>query len=111
MPDAAGWRRERMAEAPRGPYATLSPDWVCEIVSPSTAEHDRVVEMRIYARESVGHVWLVDPAARTIEVFRRQAEEWILAQTVFGSAPARLEPFAEVELDLSRWWRETPDPP
>jgi Uma2 family endonuclease len=111
VPDAAGWRRDRMPEAPTGPYATLAPDWVCEIISPSTAGHDRVVKMRIYGREKVGHVWLVDPATRTIEVFRRKAEEWVLAQTACGSAPARLEPFAEVELELSRWWGETPDPP
>lgn len=111
VPDVAGWRRDRMPEGPRGPYATLAPDWICEIISPSTAGHDRMVKMRIYARENVGHVWLVDPAMRTIEVFRLKGEEWVLAQTAFGSAPERLEPFAEVELDLSRWWGETPDPP
>lgn len=111
VPDAAGWRRERMPELHRVAYSDLAPDWVCEIISPSTAGHDRVVKMRIYARENVGHVWLVDPAMRTIEVFRLKDQEWVLAQTAFGSAPARVEPFAQVELELSRWWGETPDPP
>jgi Uma2 family endonuclease len=111
VPDVCGWRRERMRQAPRGPYAELPPDWVCEVLSPRTAGRDRMVKMAIYSREQVGHVWLVDPASRTVEVFRLQGEKWILAQTAVGSASARLEPFGDVELDLFRWWGETPDPP
>jgi len=111
VPDVAGWRRERMVEAPKGPFTAIGPDWVCEVISPSTAGHDRIVKMRIYAREKVGHVWLVDPATRVIEVFRLQDGQWVLAQSAYGSNFARLEPFAAVELELSRWWGETPDPP
>jgi Uma2 family endonuclease len=109
VPDLAGWRRDRMLKSPQGPYTTLSPDWICEILSPSTAGHDRVAKMRIYLREHVGHVWLVDPAMRAIEVFLPESDRWVLAQTAVGSAPVRLPPFAEVELELSRWWGETPD--
>src|SRR5689334_1041236 len=36
-PDAAGWRRERMPELPEDTaYFVQSPDWVCEVLSPST---------------------------------------------------------------------------
>jgi Uma2 family endonuclease len=111
VPDLAGWRRDRMVESPEGPYTTLSPDWICEVLSPSTAGHDRIAKMRIYLREHVGYVWLVDSAMRAIEVFLPERDRWVLAQTAVGSAPARLQPFVEVELELSRWWGETPDPP
>ena len=111
VPDLAGWRRDRMLESPQGPYTVLSADWICEILSPSTAGYDRLAKMRIYAREQVGHVWMVDPATRTIEVFVLQTGQWMLAQTAVGSEPVRLQPFVEVELELSRWWGETPDPP
>ena len=40
--DAAGWRRDRVPERPRGWPVRIRPDWVCEIVSPSTASRDRV---------------------------------------------------------------------
>src|SRR5579883_556917 len=70
VPDIAGWRRERMPEVPAGAYFDLAPDWVCEALSPSTAAIDRGEKMPVYLRERVAHVWLVDPAAKTHEVFR-----------------------------------------
>ena len=42
VPDLAGWRRERLPELPREAFFTLAPDWVCEVLSPSTARLDRV---------------------------------------------------------------------
>jgi len=46
----------------------LAPDWVCEILSPSTAQVDRTVKMPIYARENITYLWLVDPDLKTLEV-------------------------------------------
>src|SRR5437762_2790090 len=67
VPDLAGWRRERMPAVPDAPAFELAPDWVCEVLSPSTAAIDRAEKMPIYGRERVGHLWLIDPAARTLE--------------------------------------------
>ena len=53
--DLAGWRRERVPQRPSG-VMTIRPDWVCEILSPSTARMDRVDKMAIYAREGVSHL-------------------------------------------------------
>jgi hypothetical protein len=47
-PDMAGWRRERMPELPDAPAFELAPDWICEVVSPSTATIDRAEKMPIY---------------------------------------------------------------
>jgi Uma2 family endonuclease len=111
VPDVAGFRRERVPALPKGPFTVLPPDFVCEVLSPSTASRDRVGKMRIYAREGVGHLWLVDPTARTVESYRLQEGRWLLLQSVAGNRTARLEPFDALEMDLERWWGETPDPP
>lgn len=105
VPDLAGWRRERMPEMPRVPYFELAPDWVCEILSPSTAGLDRVKKLAIYLREGVGHVWFVDPEGRTLEVLRREGERYVVAQTFEGDDPIRAEPFDAIELELGALWR------
>jgi Uma2 family endonuclease len=104
VPDVAGWRRERMPQLPDVAAFTLCPDWVCEIVSPSTARADRVLKMPIYLREGVEHLWIVDPALETLEIFRRGASEWSVASTHAGKNLVRVAPFEAVGLDLARWW-------
>lgn len=106
VPDLSGWRRERMPVLPNVAAFTQAPDWVCEVVSPATAAMDRVRKTRIYARESVGHLWLVDPLAKTLEVYRLDGRQWIVAGTHAGSDVVRAEPFDAIELALARWWLE-----
>ena len=109
VPDLAGWRRERMPRVPEGHAFELAPDWVCEIISPSSVRRDRGRKLDIYSRELVPWVWLVDPAARTLEVFRRDDDAaWKLVQS-FGEEPVnavRAQPFDAIELDLTRWFPE-----
>ena len=104
VPDLAGWRRERMPVFPRVPYFTLVPDWVCEVISPSTASTDRIRKTRIYARESIPWLWMVDPLARTLEVFELHDGHWLLIQAVEGNEKVRAKPFDAVELEMERWW-------
>lgn len=104
VPDIAGWRRERMPELRWRPFFTLAPDWVCEVLSPSTASLDRKRKREIYAREGVEYVWLVDPATRTLEVYRRQEGQWVARGTYSGEARVRAEPFEALELDLGTLW-------
>ena len=113
VPDLAGWHRERMPVFPSVPYFTLAPDWVCEIVSPSTGRIDRSRKMRIYAREGVQHLWLVDPLVRTIEVYRKNGGGlWTVNGVWGGDERVRAEPFTAIELALARFWLpETPPPP
>jgi len=88
------------------PYFSLSPDWLCEVLSPSTAAVDRVRKLPIYAREKVEHVWLVDPLLRTLEVLRRQDRAWLLVATFQGDAKIRAEPFDAIELELGILWAD-----
>ena len=104
VPDLAGWRRERMPRLPDTAAFPLAPDWICEVVSPSTAALDRVRKMAVYAREGVRHAWIVDPRARSLEVFRLEDERWLLAAAFEGARTVHAEPFDAEPLDLTLLW-------
>jgi Uma2 family endonuclease len=107
VPDIAGWRLERMPKLPETAYFSLAPDWVCEVLSPSTALLDRAKKLRIYAEAGVAYAWLVDPLLRSIEVLRRDATgHWTLLDTRVGAVVVHAEPFAAVEVDLALLWSE-----
>lgn len=100
VPDLAGWRRERYVNLPRRGPIPLVPDWVCEVLSPSTERDDRTHKRALYLREGVGHLWLIHPTARTLEVHRRTEAGWLLAGTYEAEECVRAEPFEAMELDL-----------
>ena len=104
VPDLAGWRRERLPEAPDAAYITLAPDWVCELLSPSTEALDRGKKLRRYAREHVAHVWLVDPLLQTLEVLSLESGRWTVLAVHKGGAGVRVAPFDAIELELGALW-------
>jgi Uma2 family endonuclease len=106
VPDLAGWRKERMPNLPEKGPLEIAPDWVCEVLSPSTEQVDRQRKLRIYGEHHVGHAWLLDPIARTLEIFRLEATTWLLAATHGGDDVVRAEPFDAIELRLSQVWGE-----
>lgn len=105
VPDLAGWRRERMPEIPHTAFFTLAPDWLCEVLSPSTARLDRVKKLPVYARERVTHVWMVDPIAKTLEVFRLDGDTYRLVMLAEDEQKVRAEPFDAIELELAILWQ------
>ena len=104
VPDFAGWRRDRMPKLPDSAFFELAPDWACEVISPSSIRHDRIRKMDIYGREGVRHVWLVDPLAYLLEVFRLDDGQWVRVGAYEKNTTIRAEPFDAVELDMSPWW-------
>jgi Uma2 family endonuclease len=106
VPDWAGWRRDRLPHLPKSDYFPLAPNWICEVLSPSTSRLDRAQKLAIYAREGVGHAWLVDPDAGTMEVLRLENRRWTILATHAGAEVVRAEPFTEVGLDLSSLWAD-----
>src|ERR1041385_5140406 len=112
VPDLAAWRWERMPMIDDVPFETLVPDWVCEVLSPSTERRDRRDKMSIYASAGVSHAWLVHPIRRTAEVFRRHGRKWRAIAIHQDDQRVHAEPFEAIELDLSKVWRSlTPSPP
>jgi len=111
VPDLAGWRSERMPAPPDTAYFTVAPDWVCEILSPSTRALDLGGKREIYAREGVPHLWFVDPEARTLEVFELRDGQWALLQTATGEATVSPSPFSAAPFKLGDLWWPTKDKP
>ncbi|MCA9516005.1 MAG: Uma2 family endonuclease [Myxococcales bacterium] len=105
VPDIAGWRRERMPEPPTDSHKwTIVPDWVCEVLSPSTQGRDYVVKLPLYRKGGVRWAWIVDPVNRTVEVFEAEGDAWRPAAAAEGGNTVRLPPFEAVELDLTPLW-------
>ncbi len=104
VPDLAGWRRTRMPSYPETAYTTLVPDWVCEILSPSTRGLDLDAKRPVYAREGVRHLWLVDPDGRTLEAFELAAGEWSTIAIVADDAVVQIPPFEAASFSLADLW-------
>ena len=104
VPDLAGWRHTRMPEFPDTAYCEMAPDWVCEVLSPSTRSLDRGAKQSIYARENTAHLWFVDPDARKLEVFELREGRWLLLKALAGNAPVSLPPFDAITFALGDLW-------
>ena len=104
VPDLAGWCRAWMPRIPEGHRFEVVPDWICEILSPATASRDREIKLPLYARYGVAHVWLVDPARRTLEVHALDAGTWRLALQASGDDRVQAPPFVELTLELETLW-------
>ena len=102
VPDVTGWRRERMPKLPDTDYVSLAPDWACEVLSPATRRLDLVDKRSVYAREGVPHLWLVDPADRTLEAYELRDGEWVLIATAKDDDPVSIRP---VRRDHLQPWR------
>ncbi len=105
VPDLAGWRRSRLPALPADAYLTLPPEWVCEVLSPSTETSDRGEKLRVYAREGVANAWLIDPSRQTLAVLALDARRrWIEAAALKGHGKVRAAPFDAIELELGTLW-------
>jgi Uma2 family endonuclease len=104
VPDLAGWRRERLPELPEDHRFEVIPDWVCEILSPSTAKKDRTQKLPLYAEYQVAHVWLIDPIARTQEAFTLQGKNWLLVATLKDDDSVSVPPFDAITFSLADLW-------
>jgi Uma2 family endonuclease len=106
VPDLAGWKKERFPMEEPHNWISVAPDWVCEVLSPGTAQADRAGKMPIYAQHQVSNAWLIDPILKTLEVFRFELGRWVVLGVYARSAKLRAEPFAEIEIDLGLLWLE-----
>ncbi len=104
VPDIAGWRRERMPVLPTAAYFTVSPDWVCEVLSPSTRKLDLGGKLSIYANAGVAYHWFVDPDNRSLAAYQRVGTDWMLIDRLYEDATVSLPPFEAIEFDLSDLW-------
>ncbi len=106
VPDIAGWRRERLPNMPTTAYFETPPDWVCEVLSPSTARLDRTAKLAVYGAFKVPYAWYVDPLARTLEVFELTPDgRWAIAATFADTDAVTAPPFEAHTFGLDvLWW-------
>jgi len=104
VPDLAGWRHERMPYLPEDQRFEVVPDWVCEILSPSTADKDRKIKLPLYAHYGVQYLWLVDPIEYTLEAYRLDAGAWAKVGHFAAADQVAVPPFEAVSLDLKTLW-------
>jgi Uma2 family endonuclease len=96
---------ERLPALPEAAYFSIAPDWICEVLSKSTEAVDRNKKLPIYAAHGVSHVWLIDPIAKTLEVYSLDEDRlWRDVRVYEGDATVRADPFAAIELELSMLW-------
>ncbi|MFO1208507.1 MAG: Uma2 family endonuclease [Amaricoccus sp.] len=106
VPDLAGWRRERMPRLPDAAWFELAPDWVCEVLSPSTRRLDLTDKRDIYGASGVGFLWLVDPIDRTLEAFELRGGAWVLIAAIAEEAEVSVPPFEAVAFPLGALWTD-----
>ena len=105
VPDLAGWRKERLPSPPNTNWFEVIPDWICEVISPSSTRHDRVSKWNTYATHGVNYYWLIDPIAQTLEALRLDQGHWVAVGNYGGDQKVRVEPFDAIEIDLAQlWW-------
>ena len=105
VPDITGWRHTTLPAIPQDHRFTVAPDWVCEVLSPSTSRVDRVEKMPIYAVYGVEYLWLVDPAEKTLETFTLIDGKWTLTRSYKDDDKMAVEPFEAAEISLGDLWK------
>lgn len=104
VPDIAGWQRQRMTEPADKPFFEIAPDWICEVLSPRTEKYDKGDKLRIYALYGVDHIWFVDPRVKSLEVFKRQDQDWLLKHAFFENDDVSAPPFDAISFKLDLLW-------
>lgn len=104
VPDLAGWRKERMQKMPDTAWFEVVPDWVCEVISPTSIRRDRVTKMAIYARLQIQYLWFIDPIAQTLEAYQLHEEHWLLLSSYADDQAVSIAPFAEHTFSLAVLW-------
>jgi Uma2 family endonuclease len=104
VPDLAGWRRERLTPFPTTAYIEAPPDWLAEVLSPSTEALDRGPKLAIYGEYRVGHCWFVDPVAKTLEAYALDGTTLRRAHTFRDAEPVTAPPFDVHTFPLDTLW-------
>lgn len=104
VPDLAGWQRERMPRVPQDHRFEVVPNWVCEILSPSTASKDREIKLPLYARYGVRYAWLIDPLQHALEAMELKNGRWTRLGSYYDQDQVAVAPFEAITITLTDLW-------
>lgn len=101
QPDIVGWFAERASFGADDSSITIRPNWVCEVLSPSTEVFDRATKAPLYAEHRIDWLWLISPEDATIEVFANDGALYRPVKTLTpvdtsDLTPAMLAPFEQL---------------
>ncbi len=99
-PDLAGWRRSALPELPKEQPISTPPDWVCEVISPTSARRDRITKTALYLSRGVPYYWLIDPELRSLEALRAERGRWVLLGAWTDGHHVAVPPFEAVDIDV-----------
>jgi len=103
-PDIAGWRVETMPDVPETAHITIRPDWVCEIISPSSERLDRHDKFAMYANFGIPYYWIVDHRNRLVEAYALEQGRWVAIGVGSNDDAISFAPFDTIGLELGRLW-------
>jgi Uma2 family endonuclease len=83
-----------------------APDWLAEVVSPSTARHDQVVKLPVYERAGVREVWLIDSVDRRVSISRLEAGRYGRPTVLALKGTTQLTAVPGVTVDWDRLLRK-----
>ncbi|HHH40910.1 MAG TPA: Uma2 family endonuclease [Chloroflexi bacterium] len=105
QPDLIFLRAERQP-SPEAGHFEGAPDLVVEVLSPSTARTDRVVKFWVYEQSGVPEYWIVDPHARSVEVYLLREGIYTLHGQYVGSETLTSPTFPELALPVQSLFPE-----
>lgn len=108
VPDLAGWRIDRVPEPPRGKPVRLTPDWVCEVLSPSTMRRDLGHKLRTYHCGRVSHYWVAEPIGEVLSVYRWHDTGYVLVLSASPGDVVKAEPFDAIDIDVADLFNDAP---
>jgi Uma2 family endonuclease len=108
VPDLAAWRAERAPENDDLVNTDIAPDWICEILSPSTERLDRGPKMQIYAENGVGFLWLLDPRTRFLDAYQSVGARWLRLGSLTGEGDVTFPPFDATAFPLDLLFPSSP---
>lgn len=109
IPDIAGWRIENWSDDIQTAAVQRTPDWICEVLSPSTERLDRVRKLATYARLGVAYAWLVHPTLHFVEVYVNQGGHWMRQTVAEGNGALSAVPFDAATISMRSLWLKPQD--
>ena len=98
----------KRAEIIQENFIAGAPDLAVEILSKSTAAHDRATKLPLYAEAGAGEIWFIDPQVKTVEVLRLQGKKYVVDITLAGDQTLTSASFPGWELPLLELFSSSP---
>lgn len=87
-----------------------APEWVIEILSPSTAGRDQREKRELYERHGVAEYWIVSPAERLLWIYRLEAGAYGKPAIYDEGMTAAPRSFPELTVSLTELFADIPRP-